>query len=97
MKVKDLLNIPRRWIKRYSARRDDGGICKPNDPLAVQFCLEGGIERCYPPGPEREGAFKRLRDAIRYVTGQIMEPTEFNDAAATDHTKVVRVLEVADI
>lgn len=97
MKVKDLLNIPRRWIKRRSAQRDDGRECPPTDPLAVCFCLTGGIDRCYPPGSAREEARRRLREAIRYVLGRDMEPTNFNDDPATDHPKVMRVLELADI
>lgn len=98
MKVKDLLNIPRRWIKWQMAKRDDGEVCSPTDPLAVCFCLRGGFDRCYPTeGPAREAASKRLNAAIALVNGPHGELTEFNDDPATDHPRLMRVLELADV
>ena len=48
MKIYNLLNSAKKWIRGEFATSDDGHIVEPDSPDATRWCILGGVVRCYP-------------------------------------------------
>lgn len=47
MTLQELFSSEARWTQKKVARNKDGQGRFPNSPEAVQWCLVGGIDKCY--------------------------------------------------
>src|SRR5437899_12915527 len=72
MKVHQLLNSPEKWVQGAKALSAKRRVVKPRSRLACQWCLSGGIQRCYPNNTaEREvrcRVIAHLLQKARHVT-----------------------------
>ena len=92
MKLKELFTDESRWTQGVAARDREGNIVSPNDPLAVKFCPDGGIRRCY---PYEEWSHVRIQLQHRLHYGQSI--TEWNDAPERTFEDIQRLVNELDI
>lgn len=87
--ARETLSIPERWTKGASAKNERGQKTWSYAPDAVCWCLYGSILRLQAPASVEIDALTLLSDIIG---GSI---AFFNDARATTHADVLRVLDAA--
>lgn len=97
MKVKALLNSPKKWIRGAFARNDNGCVCSVSSPGATQWCLVGAVRRCYSDPERRVAVTDALLKAIESVRGFSQGAPIFNDAHSTTFADIKKVLEIADV
>lgn len=77
MLLKDLIDSEDKWCQFALARRSDGSNCIPEDSMAVQWCLIGGLQKCY--GKKAGDAMRELLRAINLVIGRSINVRALND------------------
>lgn len=73
MKVYELLNHPRKWIKSCLARNKQGDSVNSRSRQAAKWCLVGALEKCYGPewtGSKFQAAEAKLREATQKLFPQ---------------------------
>ena len=91
MTLKELFTDESRWTQGTPARDEKGNAVSPNDPLAVKFCLAGGIQRCY---TYEEGSHVRrqLRQQLHWQS-----IIQWNDAPERTFEDIQRLVNELDI
>jgi hypothetical protein len=95
MRLMDLFSKHQRWTKNTWARKNNGEECDVGDKGACRYCLEGGLQYCYPDNSKRWQVQEKLHNALTSMgwSGII----EFNDSKQTtfqDIRKLVTKLKV---
>ncbi len=87
--ARETLSSPERWTKGSAGKNALGQKIASYSTDAVCWCLFGAVARTEAPWQEQHDALTLLCDAIG---GPVVG---FNDAKATTHADVVRVLDTA--
>lgn|SRR5260370_40593056 len=98
MKLKDFFKT-HGWCKGAYARTKAGLSCDPNNPDAVQFCVEGAFQRLARPVGQDEVDYNEsisgLRKFVQRNSGGSIE--EWNDDPRMTFREVLRILTYLDI
>ena len=96
MKAIELLDSPEKWTKGHGAVDKTGQAVAHSDAIAVRWCLAGALCKCYPTGPARDRAVKKLLLAIpkRLAHGGLGNA---NDAETTTFGMIRRWLRKAGV
>ena len=96
MKVIELLADESKWVQRAFARTINNTPVVSTSDEAVCWCLEGAINKCYPPN-ERNAILTKLENNIKDYCGHKRTVQGFNDDKNTKFEDVLKVATKADI
>ena len=98
MKLLELFDSEKKWIKGDDAQNKDGGsLYDVKDKNAVKWCLVGGLYKCYKVGSK---IFDRNENKLVKVIAEDYKYgciIDFNDAKETTWSDIKKVLKKAGI